>query len=259
MELSTAQLTGWLGQLLWPLFRIAGLLMTMPLIGSTVVAARIRLMLAVMVTFLIAPLLPDMPDVEPLSSEGLEITLQQIFIGGMGGLLLHIYFVIFTMAGQIVSQQMGLGMAMMLDPVNGISIPITAQIYQIMASLMFLAVDGHLVVFHILISSFSAIPVGAINATTLDLHNLTLQTGWAFGAALLIALPAVTTMLLVNIAFGVMNRAAPQLNVFSLGFPMSMMAGLIVLSVSVSGMPALFTELTHQALTLLSDMIGQPR
>ncbi|CAM3445057.1 flagellar biosynthetic protein FliR [Parendozoicomonas haliclonae] len=259
MDLSTAQLTGWMGQLLWPLFRVAGLLLTMPIIGSAMVPAQIRLVLALVITLIIVPLLPAMPAVEPLSTESLRITLQQILIGGMGGLLLHIYFAIFAMAGQMVSLQMGLGMAMMYDPVNGVSIPIIAQIYQVMATLMFLAIDGHLVVINILVSSFTAIPVGMVTADTLDLNTLTLQVGWALGAALLIALPAITTMLLVNIAFGVMNRAAPQLNVFSLGFPMSMMAGLIVLAVSISGMPGLFTSITEQALALLSGMIGSAR
>ncbi|MTI13253.1 flagellar biosynthetic protein FliR [Sansalvadorimonas verongulae] len=256
MELSTAQLTGWVGQLLWPLFRVAGLLMTMPIIGSAMVPAQIRLLLALAVTFLIAPLLPPMPAVEPFSPESLRITLQQIFIGGMGGLLLHVFLAIFAMAGQMVSLQMGLGMAMMFDPVNGVSIPIIAQIYQVMATLMFLALDGHLVVINVLATSFTALPIGPVTSTTIDLHTLTLQVSWALGAAILIALPAITTMLLVNIAFGVMNRAAPQLNVFSLGFPMSMMAGLVVLAVSVSGLPGLFTELTNEALSKLTVMIA---
>ena len=256
MELTTAQLTAWIGQLLWPLFRVAGLLMTMPIIGSAMVPAQIRLLLALVITFLVAPLLPPMPVVEPLSADSLRITLQQILIGGMGGLLLHIYLAIFAMAGQMVSLQMGLGMAMMYDPVNGVSIPIIAQIYQVMATLMFLAVDGHLVVINVLVNSFTAIPIAPVTGATIDFHTLTLQVSWALGAAILIALPAITTMLLVNIAFGVMNRAAPQLNVFSLGFPMSMMAGLVVLAVSVSGLPGLFTELTNQALSKLSEMIA---
>ena len=259
MELTTAQLTAWIGQLLWPLFRVAGLLMTMPIIGSAMVPAQFRLLLALVITFLIAPLLPAMPVVEPLSADSLRITLQQILIGGMGGLLLHVYLAIFAMAGQMVSLQMGLGMAMMYDPVNGVSIPIIAQIYQVMATLMFLAVDGHLVVINVLANSFTAIPIAPVTSTTLDLHTLTLQVSWALGAAILIALPAITTMLLVNIAFGVMNRAAPQLNVFSLGFPMSMMAGLVVLAVSVSGLPGLFTELTNQALSKLSELIAYGR
>ena len=257
MDLSSAQLTAWTGQFLWPLFRVAGLMMTMPIIGSPMVPAQIRLLLALAITLLIAPLLPAMPEVDPLSAESLRITLQQIMIGGMGGLLLHVYFSVFTMAGQMVSLQMGLGMAMMFDPVNGVSIPIIAQIYQVMATLMFLAVDGHLIVFNVLAASFTAVPIGPVTTTTIDLHTLITQVSWALGAAMLIALPAITTMLLVNIAFGVMNRAAPQLNVFSLGFPMSMMAGLIVLAVSISGLPGLFTDITDHTLSALTDMIAR--
>ncbi|WP_211827103.1 flagellar biosynthetic protein FliR [Kistimonas asteriae] len=255
MELTTAQITAWLGQFLWPLFRIGALLMVMPLIGSAMVPMRIRLVLALAISFLIAPLLPAMPMVDPLSGDSLLILLQQLLIGFMGGMLLHIYYAIFAMTGQMVSLQMGLGMAMMYDPINGVSIPIIGQVFQILTSLMFLAMNGHLVVINVLVHSFETLPVAPIGADMLDLNTLTRLMSWATGAALIIALPAITSMLLVNISFGVMNRAAPQLNVFSLGFPMSMMAGVLVLMITVSGIAGLYLELTGEALEALDVLL----
>ncbi|MCK5893261.1 MAG: flagellar biosynthetic protein FliR [Endozoicomonadaceae bacterium] len=251
MELTTPQITAWIGQFLWPLFRIGALFMIMPLFGSIMVPMQVRLVLALSITALIAPLLASMPQVEPLSGDSLLILLQQLLIGFIGGMLLHIYYTIFAMTGQIISMQMGLGMAMMYDPLNGISIPIIGQAFQILTSLMFLAMNGHLIVVNILVHSFETIPIAPITPDTLDLHTLTLQLSWATGAALVIALPAITSMLLVTIAFGVMNRAAPQLNIFSLGFPMTMLGGIIVLMITISGISHLYLDLANEALESL--------
>ena len=255
MELTTGQITAWLGQFLWPMFRIGALLMVMPLVGSMLVPMRVRLVLTFSITFLIAPLLPAMPVVEPLSGDSFRILLQQLLIGFMGGMLLHVYYVIFATTGQMVSLQMGLGMAMMYDPVNGVSIPIIGQVFQVLTSLMFLAMNGHLVAINVLIHSFDTLPIAPISTDMLDLDTLTRQISWATGAALIIALPAITSMLLVTIAFGVMNRAAPQLNVFSLGFPMSMMAGVLVLMITVSGIAGLYLDLTGEALEALDILL----
>lgn len=255
MELTTAQITAWLGQFLWPLFRIGALFMVMPLIGSVMVPMRIRLVLAFSITCLIAPLLPSMPLMEPLSNDSLLVLLQQLLIGFMGGMLLHVYYAIFAMTGQIVSMQMGLGMAMMYDPLNGVSIPIIGQVFQILTSLMFLALNGHLVVINVLVHSFETLPIAPITSDTLDLNILTLQMSWASGAALVIALPAITSMLLVTISFGVMNRAAPQMNIFSLGFPMTMMGGVLVLMITISGIAHLYLELTNDALKALDVLL----
>lgn len=256
-ELSTAQLTAWVGQFLWPLFRITALLMFMPLIGAASVPARVRLALALALTMLIAPMITSVPAVEPLSSEALAITAHELAIGITGALLLNIYMAIFTSAGQMMSMQMGLGMAVMVDPVNGVSTPILGQFYQLMSYLMFLGLNGHLVVLELLIESFEFLPISGSLQLKDILTELIKLGSWMFASALLISIPAITAMLIVNLTFGVMNRAAPQLNIFSLGFPMSMVCGLLVLMLSVSNVSGVFLSLTEQILALLKTIWGQ--
>lgn len=255
ITLSFAELTGLMGQYLWPFFRVGSLFMAMPLLNSQVVAPRIRLILALAVTVGIAPLLPVVPAVEPISGEALLITAQQLAIGLAMGLILQIYFAIFTSAGQIISMQMGLGMAVMVDPLNGTQIPVLSQVFQLISFLMFLALDGHLVVISIVIDSFSTIPVGAFDIAQLDFESLVHQVGWMFASALIMVLPAIISLLIVSFTFGVMNRSAPSFNIFSLGFPLTMLAGLGILMLLTSSLPGVFIRFTSAALDLLRELV----
>ncbi|WP_263080856.1 flagellar biosynthetic protein FliR [Endozoicomonas sp. Mp262] len=252
ITVTTAEITAWIGQFLWPFFRISSLFMFMPLIGAAAVSPRVRLVLALAIAFLMAPLVPDVPAVEPFSAQALMITLHELAVGFSGALLLHIFMAIFTSAGQVVSTQMGLAMAEMVDPVNGISIPIIGQFYQLASFLLFLAINGHLVVIDLLLASFDFMPVGGVTKLDDMLVELGKLGSWVFSGALLVSLPAVTAMLVVNLTFGVMNRAAPQLNLFSLGFPMAMLCGLLGLMLSFIGASSLFIELTDEVLQLLN-------
>lgn len=255
ITLSFAELTGLLGQYLWPFFRIGSLFMVMPLLSSQVIATRIRLILALAVTAGIAPLLPVVPAVDPFSGTALLITLQQLAVGVAMGLMLQIYFAIFTSAGQFISMQMGLGMAVMVDPLNGTQIPVLSQVFQLISFLMFLALDGHLVVISIVTDSFSTIPIGAFHISQLDFESLTHQVGWMFASALIMVLPAIISLLIVSFTFGVMNRSAPSFNIFSLGFPLTMVAGLGILVLITSSLPGIFIRFTSTALNLLRELV----
>ncbi|OAN16697.1 flagellar biosynthetic protein FliR [Photobacterium jeanii] len=250
LELSAAQLTALIGQIWWPFFRISAALMLMPIFGGSQIPARVRVGLALIISVLAAPLMPAMPEVDPLSIDALLLAGQQMIIGAMLALLLDLLFAVFTTMGQILSMQMGLGMAMMNDPINGVSIPAIGKYYQLYALLLFLALDGHLVALDVLVQSFNIWPVGDWLSQT-ALHTIVLRFGWMMAAALLLSLPAVCAMLLVNGAFGMMNRAAPQLNVFALGFPMTMLLGLICLLITTSGIPENFTRLCSETLSLM--------
>lgn len=255
ITLTFAELTGLMGQYLWPFFRIGSLFMAMPLLSSQVVAPRIRLILALAVTVSVAPLLPTVPAVEPISGAALLITLQQLAIGLAMGLILQIYFAIFTSAGQFISMQMGLGMAVMVDPLNGTQIPVLSQVFQLISFLMFLALDGHLVVISIVIDSFSTIPVSSFHISQLDFESLTHQVSWMFASALIMILPAIISLLIVSFTFGVMNRSAPSFNIFSLGFPLTMVAGLGILMLLTSSLPGVFIRFTRTALDLLRELV----
>ncbi|OZS45158.1 flagellar biosynthetic protein FliR [Photobacterium sanguinicancri] len=250
MELSAAQFTALIGQVWWPFFRISAALMLMPIFGGSQIPVQVRIALSLIISVLAAPLMPTMPAVDPLSVEALILAGQQVIIGAMLALLLDLLFAIFTTMGQILSMQMGLGMAMMNDPINGVSIPALGKYYQLYALMLFLALDGHLVALDVMVQSFNIWPVGEM-MSQMALHTIIMRFGWMMAAALLLSLPAVCAMLLVNGSFGMMNRAAPQLNVFALGFPMTMLLGLICLLITTSGIPENFTRLSSETLSLM--------
>lgn len=253
--LSSAEITAWLTQVLWPLFRIAAALWFMPLFGGRGVPRHARLALAVALAIFIAPRTGPLPVVEALSAQGLLITLEQLLIGLGFALILRLLFTVFTMAGQIMSMQMGLAMAVMNDPSTG-SVPLLGSWLKNLTFVLFLAMNGHLVIFQVLLESFTTLPIGAgLNLN--DFLDIALLGSWLFSGALLVSLLAVFSMLLVNVGFGVMSRAAPQLNIFSLGFPMTMLFGMATLFLVLVNMPALFTDLAEQTLGLLRSFMSR--
>lgn len=250
MLVSFADISAWLGQLWWPFFRMGAAMLAMPFFGDGLIPVWVRALLTLSLAVLTAPLMPAMPAVDLLSFSAIFLALEQAVWGVIFGLILHMLFSVFTMLGQIVSLQMGLGMAVMNDPINGMSAAILGRMFLIFSTLLFLALEGHLLVIDILVQSFSVWPVGSGLAGP-SLHKIINLFGWMFSSALALALPAIVSMLLANISFGVMNRAAPSLNVYALGFPMTMLLGLFSVLLSVSGVPGRYTELVHVALEQL--------
>lgn len=255
MTLTFAELSAWMGQLWWPFFRIGAAFIAMPFFGDNLIPVWVRSLLALSITVITAPLMPAMPAVDLFSMTSLFLAFEQVIWGLMFGLILHMLFTIFTMLGQVLSLQMGLGMAMMNDPVNGLSIAILGRLFLIFSTLLFLALEGHLLVIDILIQSFTVWPVGS-GITMLSLQGVVQNFSWMFSAAMALALPAIVSMLLANISFGVMNRAAPSLNVYALGFPMTMLLGLFSVLISVSGVPGRYTALVHDTLRFLNQFIA---
>jgi len=245
-----------LGQFWWPFFRIGAVFISMPFFGDALIPVWVRSLLALSIVVITAPLMPTMPEVELFSLTSLFLAFEQAIWGLVFGLILHMLFNVFTMLGQIVSLQMGLGMAMMNDPVNGLSVAILGRIFLIFSTLLFLALEGHLLVIDIIIQSFVFWPVGS-GLTMLSLKRVLGIFGWMFASALALALPAIVSMLLANVSFGVMNRAAPSLNVYALGFPMTMLLGLFSVLISISGVPSRYTALVHDTIRYLNNfMLG---
>lgn len=253
LSLSDAQIGGWVAELLLPLCRIAAVLMTMPVIGTRLVPARVRLFLALAFCLVLVPALPAMPALDGISVQSGLLVLEQVLIGIMLGFSLQFFFQAFVVAGQIISTQMGLGFASMVDPANGISVPVLGQFYLMLVTLLFLLMNGHLLVFEVIAESFVTLPVGA-GLSSEHYWLLAGRLGWVMGAGLLLALPAVTALLVVNLAFGVMTRAAPQLNIFAIGFPLTLVLGLFIVWLGIVDLNAQFQSLFREALQLLRDL-----
>jgi flagellar biosynthetic protein FliR len=251
MNFTSAEIASWIGTGLWPFFRIGASLAVVPVIGTRLIPMRIRLLFALSVTLVIVPVIPPVPAVDPLSSDGMLVTVQQVLIGTAMGFSLHLIFSAFVHAGQIIGMQTGLGFASLVDPQNGVQVPILSQFYVVLASLVFLTLDGHLVVIEVLADSFRTMPISATGIAVTGLWDLASAASRMFAGALQIALPAVTALLLVNLAFGVMARAAPQLNVFSIGFPLSLILGFVVLLLTLPSLIPQSMELLNEGFALM--------
>jgi flagellar biosynthetic protein FliR len=253
LQLTDAQIGAWVASFMLPLFRVASLLMTMPIFGSNTLPRRIRLYIAVAITVVIVPGLPPMPVVEAISFKALLLVGEQIIIGALFGFSLQFLFQAFTVAGQILAIQMGMGFASMVDPTNGVSVAVIGQFFTMLVTLLFLAMNGHLVVLEILTESFTTLPVGG-GLLTAHFWDVVLRMGWVLGASILLVLPAITALLVVNIAFGVMTRAAPQLNIFSIGFPLTLVMGMFIMWVSMGDLLNQYQPLASDALQWLREL-----
>jgi flagellar biosynthetic protein FliR len=253
LELTDAQIGTWVASFILPLFRVAAVLMTMPVFGTTLVSARIRLYFAVAITVVIVPALPALPEVHALDLSALLLIAEQVIIGALLGLSLQLLFQVFVVAGQIVAIQMGMGFASMVDPANGVNVAVVSQFLTMLVTLLFLAMNGHLVVFEVLAESFTTLPIGG-GLLVNHFWELAGRLGWVFGAALLLVLPVIAALLVVNIAFGVMTRAAPQLNIFSIGFPLTLVLGLLIFWVGLADVLPHYQSLATEALQWLREL-----
>ena len=250
IELDMVELQGWLARYAWPFLRIGAFMMAAPIIGTQLVPARIRLMLALMATLAIAPAGAPIP--LTLSAQVVVLALQQMLIGFGLAFFLQMLLHMFVMAGQMMAMKMGLGFASLVDPANGVTVTVVSQFYLMLVTLLFLAVDGHLAMLEVLAESFWQLPVGT-TLPTAGFYELAQLGSWLFGGALLMAMPAVTALLIVNCCLGVVTRAAPQLNIFVIGFPMMMVLGLLIVWASLSGLLPQFNQFTGEALAAMRD------
>lgn len=255
MNFTEQQLLDWVSGLLLPLFRISGMLMTMMVIGTQSVPARIRMGLALALTLMVLPVLPPMPKVELLSLPGFYLVIQESLIGIILGFITRMLFQIFVVGGQLVAMQTGLGFASLVDPVNGLSVPVVGQIYLMLSTLLFLIFNGHVFMIELVVHSFTSLPVGE----GISLPNIQAVIAWGqalFGGALMMALAAALSLLMINLSFGVMTRAAPQLNLFSLGFPITMVTGLIIIWLTLAGFVSHFETYYRDSVDLLCQMVN---
>ncbi|QSX28943.1 flagellar biosynthetic protein FliR [Shewanella cyperi] len=239
---------------LWPLFRIAAMLMVMAVFGATTTPARVRLLLSVAMTFAVAPMLPPMPSGELFALSSVFISAQQVLIGAAMGFVSLMMIQIFVLTGQIVGMQTSLGFASMVDPGSGQQTPAVGNFFLLLATMIFLAVDGHLLMIRMLIASFETVPVSMEGINISSYRALAEWGNYMFGAALTMSLSAITALLLINLSFGVMTRAAPQLNIFAIGFPVIMICGLLILWLTLEPIMGHFDEIWQAAQLLMCDI-----
>lgn len=233
ISITSAQLSAWLGLFVWPFVRILALLSTDPIFGNRAVPFRIKLALAIMITVVVSPTLDPMPNIDPGSPAGLLILMQQIIIGIAMGLAMRIAFVAVEMAGHLIGLQMGLGFATVFDPQHSAQVPVVAQFLGIFSILVFFSINGHLMIITALVDSFHTVPVGASSLSNEAWRTLAMWGAEIFRAGIWLSLPVVAALLITNMAIGIMTRAAPQLNIFAVGFPLTLMVGFALLYLTI--------------------------
>jgi len=213
---------------LWPMVRVSACLIAAPIFSAMSVNVTTRIGMAALFTILIFPLY-DWPIIDVMSGFGLLVLLEQVVVGVMMGLILQIAFAAISAAGEFISLSMGLGFAMMADPNSGVQTPVVSQFLIIMATLIFISVGGHLIFIELLLDSFRYWPIDKPILTVQHIWGLMEWSILVFVGAAMIALPAMMVLLLSNAAMGVISRAAPSLNVFAVGFPMTLLLGLVLI------------------------------
>jgi flagellar biosynthetic protein FliR len=229
-----------------------------PAIGDGMVPIPVRALLSLVIAFLMLPLTKNMPMPDPFSLAGIVAMFEQAVIGGVMGFALQFATSAISMLGFLASSQIGFSMAQMNDPVNGQQSDVISSLLSLVAIFVFFAIDGHLVLVTILGQSFHAWPVGE-GLGSIVLQTVALNVGWVFAAAMLLALPIVFSTMVVQIGFGFLNRVAPSLNLFSLGFSLVTVFGLMMLVQLVRFIPEHYIQVTNAVLEMLQQQMRAAR
>jgi flagellar biosynthetic protein FliR len=252
ISITSMQLDAWLAALVFPLVRILAMISSSPVLGNKQVPARVKIGLSVLLAIIIAPTIPSIPQVALGSPQGLLIIIQQIIIGVAMGFTMRLIFTAVEMAGEFAGLQMGLGFASFYDPVNASFTPVIAQWLGVIATLAFLALNGHLLLISALAESFQTLPIGSMMPIK-SFFDVAAWGGSIFAYALQITLPILAALLITNLALGILTRAAPQLNLFAVGFPITLAIGFFVLILSMPYFSPMLDRLIQQG---QSTMLG---
>jgi flagellar biosynthetic protein FliR len=255
ISIGTAQWYAWINAFLLPFLRIFGLILAEPVFGNRSVPIAAKVGLALFVTLLLAPVLPAPPALEPASAAGALIAVQQLAIGLAMGFVLRIALTAVETAGQLAGLQMGLGFAVFFDPQTSAQTAVVGQFLGLFAILVFLASNGHALVLGVLAESFRVLPVAQAPLNPPGWRQLVEWGGAIFSFGLLISLPVVAALLIANLAVGIMTRAAPQLNIFVVGFPVTLVTGFVALYLAAPFIAPAIAHLFEQAMLAMGRMV----
>jgi len=256
IQLTSDQWLHWVSLYFWPLLRILALIATAPILSEKSVPKRVKLGLGVLIAVIVAPSLPA-TDVTIFSGNALWLALQQILIGTLIGFTMQLAFAAVRTAGELIGLQMGLSFATFVDPGSHLSMPVLARIMDLLALLLFLTFNGHLWLISALVDTFHTLPIGGDPLNANAFMALTRTGGLIFLNGLMLALPVITLLLTLNLALGMLNRMAPQLSVFVIGFPITLTVGIILMAALMPLIAPFCEHLFSELFNLLADIIGE--
>ncbi|MCM2971616.1 flagellar biosynthetic protein FliR [Larsenimonas suaedae] len=261
LEITTAQLNYWLTAFMWPFIRVLAFIAAAPVFRHSSMPRIPQIGIAALFTIAIVPSLPPLPNVPFISYAGIWLVVQQILIGVSLGFVVRLVFSAIQMAASFISFQMGLSFATFFSPDSGGSTMVLARFFDLIALMLFLALNGHLYMLEVLANTFTLLPIGATALNASAWNTIAMWGSLLFSAGLLLALPLITALLITNLAMGILNRAAPQLTIFSIGFPMTLLFGVVLITFLLPEMGGIFEQLFKQGLDMMAELartLGAP-
>jgi len=256
MEFTDSVINQYVADFILPYARISALLMSMVGFGSKALPSRVKLFLGLAITVAVMPVIPPTKVENLLSLTTTLLLVEQVIIGIMLGFITVMVVNTFTLAGQIIAMQTGLGFASLVDPSSGVSVPAVGQFFLILSTLLFWLLDGHLIFIQFIVASFDTLPIGSNSLSAIKYRELVEWGQWMFATALSLALAPITAMLLINFSFGIMTRAAPQLNIFAIGFPVTMTSGLLIMWLTIGNFTTHFELQWQRAIDFSCRLIS---
>lgn len=249
----TLEFQEYVQQLLWPLMRVSGVMLVAPVFGSAYVPIRIRALIAVVLTITMLPFARELPNAGSLSVEFFFVILRELAIGLSIGFVLRMVVDAAVIGGQALATTMGLHFATVIDPNQG-GTPTLSQFYVIVATLLLLATDAHLALVELVANSFTVLPIATAAWPVASAWATVVFAGTMFVGGLQLALPSIAAILMVNVAFGVISRAAPTLNLFAVGFPIAMIVGFVVTLISLQDLFPIWLQTVESAFSMMLQL-----
>lgn len=249
-------LQAWVAGLLLPLTRILGFIMIAPVFSHRGMPQLVKISMGLILALIIVPTIPAMPQVDLMSASGLLLIMQEMIIGIAMGFVVRIIFTAIDLAGQLCGMTMGLGFATFFDPQSQGNTAVISQFFGILALMVFLSLDGHLALISAVAESFHSMPIVVDPQHGVNSFKLVMWGGKIFSAGLQLALPVVAALLITNMALGVLTRSAPQLNLFGIGFPITIGIGFVVIALMLPSMAVPFQQFIEQSILATRQIVN---
>jgi flagellar biosynthetic protein FliR len=253
ISITEAQLAAWLSPIFWPFLRTLSVFTTVPVFSSRSIPIRVKVALAFFVALAAQASLQDLPVIGFNDPQALGLVIQQVGVGLAIGFAVRVIFSAVELAGEVVGFQMGLNFAAFFDPTIGAQSSAVARFFGQMTSLLFLALNGHLMLLFAIIRSFKSFPVDQNFLESLAHMKLQRLGSDLFASALWISLPMVGMLMFTNLALGIVSRVAPQMNIFAVGFPITLVIGLISIAVTLPMLDQPFMVLLERSIDIFAS------
>lgn len=244
-----------ISQIIWPLGRFSGLFLSAPFFSSPLIPTRIKIVFIFILSWVCAFMVPAELSFEHFNGLYVVYMVQEIVFGMLMGFILQLVFQVFVLVGQIIAFQAGLGFAVMVDPMSSASVPIISQFYSLMIMLVFLSLGGHTALLETLMNSFKMMPIGSIYLENDMVWRVIVFSGWMFKESVLVSIPAIISLLLLSLSIGIVTRVAPQLNIFSLGFPITLLMSIVIIQICLPSVGEQMIESLEQGMHLIIGLL----